>query len=302
MYTTVANTYLNGSNYPNRDSVKIVKTTDSLIKNQKSERDKIKAIYQWISTHIYYDWERAKTLTSGDFRDQSVDSTFILRKGICTDYSRLTKFMLSVANIRCEIINGYGRYIDDDFLRTESELKHAWNAVFLNNKWFFLDATWAAILNKTDDAGSNFFLIEPKDFIYTHLPEDPTWTLLSQPVTFNDFEQFPMVKNGFFRIVKSTPPRKGVITTNTDFITIDDLYFSKKVSPELDVEIQKVASDNTEDPEYPEYEIISQKEKPALKIKLPQKGKFYVRIIAREKIGDNLFDDVNLITFLAERK
>jgi hypothetical protein len=296
------NTCVHNNIHQNNDSAKIVKVVDSLVKNGRNDLDKVRAIYHWISTHIYYDYERAKTLASNNFHDRSVDSIFILRKGICIDYSRLTKFMLSAAKIKCEIIEGHGRYADEDFFGTEKDLRHAWNAVFLNNKWLFLDVTWAAIQNIGDDTGSNFFLMEPKDFIYTHLPEDPQWALVQNPLTYEDFVRCPMVKNGFFRLVKSIPPANGIIVTDKDFITLDDLYFSKKVSPELDVEIQKVTNDKTEDSEYPEYEIVNQKEKPMLKIKLPEKGKFYVRIIAREKVEDNLFDDTNLITFLAERK
>src|SRR5882762_8818072 len=90
LHIAKANDCCNGNDDPDVDPDKIVKTVDSLIKNKKTDREKIQAIYQWVRNNITYDEQRLKTYSTINFRDRSIDSTFYLRKGICMDFARLT--------------------------------------------------------------------------------------------------------------------------------------------------------------------------------------------------------------------
>lgn len=212
----------NGNVVARIDPGEIKKTVDSLIKNKKSDREKIQAIYQWVRTNISYDEQRWKTYRTINFRDRSVDSTFYLRKGICMDFARLTCYMASLAGIKCEVVYGFGKYDEWAFFRPPDELRHAWNAVYIDNKWLFMDPTWAG-KNSKYNLVDNYFLVSPEAFIYSHFPDDKKWLLLNQSLTYDDFEKLPVVRSRFFETIKSAPPKKGVYTTSKDFIVIEDL-------------------------------------------------------------------------------
>ena len=96
-----------------------------IIKPGMSQYQKVKAIHDYVVTHVTYD---------SKYRDnQSVGSVIIAidqGRGVCGDYSLLFKALCQRISIPCV-------YEDDLFT-----LQHAWNAVFINGQWLFVDTTW----------------------------------------------------------------------------------------------------------------------------------------------------------------
>jgi hypothetical protein len=76
-----------------------------------------------------------------------------------------------------------------------NETNHAWNAIWLENRWWLIDATWGAgyLSEKgfVKEFNEFFFLAPPDKLIWTHLPEDAKWQLLDMPITLSQFEQRP---------------------------------------------------------------------------------------------------------------
>jgi hypothetical protein len=77
---------------------------------------------------------------------------------------------------------------------------HAWNAVWLMDKWWLIDTTAAssrAINKATGESRKEFrtyfFLVPPEQLIWTHFPKDLKWQLLESPVALEQFEQWPYV-------------------------------------------------------------------------------------------------------------
>lgn len=298
MHIAKANNCCYGIVVVESDSNEIIKTVDSLIKNKGSDREKIKAIYQWVSTNISYDYERLKTYETKDFQERSVCTTFNLRMGICMDYAQLTCYMLSVAKIKCEVIYGFGRSNEKDLFSPPDGLRHAWNAVFVDNKWLFMDPTWAGP-NVKSDLFDDYFLISPEAFIFSHFPEDKKWLLLNRSLTYDEFEQLPLVSSHFYKFIKTDPPKKGFYTTDEDFIIINDLPVDSITAQKLKVTIMKTDSDDSDDADFT---MIKQKESSFLKVKIPGKGKYYVSIIGGLPEEDGFTFYVNLISFFVERR
>ena len=106
---------------------------------------KARVLYAWIVYHIEYDMfkydvinetkrvrNRSKTLRTGD--------AFKTRVGVCSDIADLFSRMAKIAGIKEEQISGYaGSDLTTDNYK---EKGHAWNAVYINKKWLFVDATW----------------------------------------------------------------------------------------------------------------------------------------------------------------
>lgn len=162
--------------------------TEYLCENTESELERVRSIYVWITTHISYDWKAVE-------QDKRINH-FILdildrELALCVGYAQLFKRMAELAGLDCEIINGYAKGTTNTQLPLE-EPNHSWNAVNIKGEWYLLDATWgSSTLNKKNEfvliSNDDYFLIRPEQFIRTHLPGNPMWQLLPQPVSASHF-------------------------------------------------------------------------------------------------------------------
>ncbi len=91
-------------------------------------------------------------------------------------------------------MTGYSKGYGFDAGKKLSQNDHAWNAVKIEGKYFLADATWGAgVINHKGKYERKFneayFLSRPENFIYSHLPADPMWQLLSNPVSPDVFRK-----------------------------------------------------------------------------------------------------------------
>ncbi len=163
------------------------KLTQKLIQNIDNDSLKVKAIYDWITSNIQYDHAFRRRIEGDTTLTQQPDYIVANKKAVCIGYSKLVKEMCRIAGINAVIIEGF---VKGDRGNIENE-EHAWSAVKINNNWYLLDATWGA------DNGffsKKYFLANPSVFQENHLPHDPLWQLVKQPL---DFECFINNRNCF---------------------------------------------------------------------------------------------------------
>ena len=165
------------------------------------ELHKVKILHDWIAERIAYDVD---SYFSGAKADTSVGSTLKRRKAVCYGYAALMAEMCSLAGVRCQKISGFGRGYGFAAGREQdpSQTNHAWNAVEIDGRWHLVDVSW--------DAGhvekrafqkkytTTYLFMPPEEFIYTHLPKDPDWQLLSSPVSTEQFADQPYLLGRFF--------------------------------------------------------------------------------------------------------
>ncbi len=114
------------------------------------------------------------------------------RIAICQGYSELFKALCINSEIPCQLVSGYSKGYGFNPKQKLSKSDHAWNVVFVENKWQPIDATWGAgyvdnnrkFVKKFHE---EFFLAKPELFILKHLPTDPMWQLLPCPISINDY-------------------------------------------------------------------------------------------------------------------
>ncbi len=117
--------------YTNSD--KAVEKSIELCEGITSDEKKAEIIYKFVTAHIKYDNEKAANVKSGYLPD--VDETLASGKGICFDYSVLMAAMLRAQGIPARLVIG----------NVEPEnILHAWNQVYINGKWVWMDATFGA--------------------------------------------------------------------------------------------------------------------------------------------------------------
>ena len=101
---------------------KLSKILASLKLDGLSNYNKIKKIHDYVVNHMRYDQTYSKYSAYHAVYD---------KEGVCEAYSLLMYRLLNDAGIPCIIVDGTG-----------NGGSHAWNAVKLKGKWYFVDATW----------------------------------------------------------------------------------------------------------------------------------------------------------------
>lgn len=234
----------------------------SLTKNLKTEREKVTAIFRWITDNISYrvrsnrahvlgknsrkyaEWLNASDDTGALKPLNERAAINVLRTGeaICEGYARLFTTLCEYAGIRAEIIAGYAR---PNGLKPVLKfgVNHYWNAVMVDGDWHLLDVTWSSgyishlyygdeFVRQYDPA---YFLTPPEKFIDDHYPDDIRWTLLPDNRVLPEFAISPFLQKSFPKYsITSFSPRKGVIDAKLGDTVLLEL---STADPERDMRI-----------------------------------------------------------------
>ncbi|WP_299128098.1 transglutaminase domain-containing protein [uncultured Winogradskyella sp.] len=193
------------------------KLTDGLT----TDVEKFRAIYVWVCQNIANDYglyhlnkskrERFKNDSikfnawTTKFRKKLFKKLLNNKRTICTGYAYMLKTLCDLADLECEIIQGYGRVSTTNIENLELP-NHSWNAIKLNGKWYLCDPTWASGIpdpetnNFTYNYNDGFFLANPKLFAINHFPIDHKWWLLDDEVpTFRAFLASPIIYGSAYK-------------------------------------------------------------------------------------------------------
>ena len=144
----------------------------SLDLDGKSEFEKAKRIYVYITSHVTYDYANLYNDSTGKYTAYNA-----LEKGtaVCQGYASLLYRMMRMSGISCRFISGDG-----------GGVRHGWNIVKIGFSYYNLDSTWDA---GHDASSFLYFLKSNKDF-YGHTRDDRFKTS-----TFNT--TYPMSKTSY---------------------------------------------------------------------------------------------------------
>jgi Transglutaminase-like superfamily len=201
---------------------------EKLISNCKTDHQKVEAIFRWITDNISYTTfsrykkHKAKFVETEEdegplksLNERVAEQVLRRKSAFCDGFARLFTSLCDYAGIRTEIICGYA---SGTMNRSKFGVNHYWNAVFLDNKWQLVDATWASgyIDIRSDEFVRNYngryFLASPEQFIRDHYPDDPRWTLLDDPKLPEEFRSSPFRQRSFNKYAfMSFWPGKGII-------------------------------------------------------------------------------------------
>ncbi|MBP5463939.1 MAG: hypothetical protein J6Y13_02040 [Treponema sp.] len=182
------------------------KNLEALVKNLTDglADDSLKArvIHDWICDSIAYD---ADLHFSNKAKKPKQDWESVLKAGkaLAPGYVDLFNRMCSLAGIESVPVKGffkgfgYGDAIPD-------EPNHVWNAVKIGNSWKLVDVTLdtGSLEQRTfiKRYSAQWFFLEPENFLYSHLPEDPSFQYVDS-AKIRSKEQFkaePYVPGVFF--------------------------------------------------------------------------------------------------------
>lgn len=222
--------------------------THNLVIDLKTDVEKFRAIYKWVSSNIENDYEnniiiekKRRKIGSDSLRFLKWNNEFSKKvfkkivkekKTICTGYSFLIREMANMANLECEIIDGYGRTANSN-IGKQTVPNHSWNAVKLNSKWYLCDATWSSGNYNIDDGlfifdfSDGYFLSNPDLFIKDHYPLQQKWILKEAIPSLYEFSNGPLIykETHSFEIIPISPTTMNFsIIKNTEAVFVIKSY------------------------------------------------------------------------------
>ncbi|CAL2075607.1 transglutaminase domain-containing protein [Tenacibaculum sp. 190524A05c] len=211
---------------------------DNIKKDFSKKEDQIKALYSWLTANIRYDLEefynpnretkvtfRYQSLEERDqkikaIKDKTVRETLSSRKAVCEGYAQTFSKVCTLLDIENEVVEGYVRSSSNRIGRPLQGPNHSWNAVKLNNKWIYIDATWGAGSEYNGrwirKFNSYYYNIPKSKYFLTHLPEDSLWKLRVGRIEKEDFYNQPIYSHQFLKSdITLVSPETGILSRNT---------------------------------------------------------------------------------------
>ncbi len=158
--------------YTTDDSLNMQIYKESIIDTETNEnmteREKVKAIHDWMVYWLDYDIEnyRAGTIPESSY---TVDGVLKTDVGVCQGYALTFQEFMNMLGIECLYVRGTadnGKKIG----------RHAWNQVKVDGQWYNIDVTWDDPYGRdADEDGirTTYFLISNEEMNRNHFPEVP---------------------------------------------------------------------------------------------------------------------------------
>ncbi len=203
-------------------------------------RDKVRAIFDWIAYNIIFDLKASKM--NGNEKINS-DEVLKKRKANASGYAGLFQDMCSVVKIRCLTVDGYAKNTTEQINEIPDEFNHTWAVVQLGQSpesWYYVDPTWGS--GYTDEKLSQFtksfndayFFADKTIFNFQHFPDNIAWQLGNGAKNKKDFFALPLVKNQAYEFkVNNFVPLSGLIKATTK----KPVAFSFKINSNQKIEI-----------------------------------------------------------------
>lgn len=154
---------------------------ENIVQGLSSDMDRLKAIYDWVTTNIFYNYG----MMDGTYpKYVSAWYTYYYRNSVCSGFANLTSALCNAVGIPCRVVTGfatgvevtstvsdvwsiYSEYLSSGDLAAFSKemapyVNHAWNEAYIDGRWVILDTTWGCNNDYYPDQGGKIYG-EPTD-------------------------------------------------------------------------------------------------------------------------------------------
>ncbi len=128
---------------------KITELSDKICEGLNNDYDKLRAISQWVSANIYYDYKAygegvpAETLTLEYMLENS--------SSVCGGYSNMTSALAAVQGIKVYNVHGSAVNNGYTFAEKSSGEYHEWNFALLDGRVVWIDSGWNSYCYRYSD-------------------------------------------------------------------------------------------------------------------------------------------------------
>ncbi|MGE4284096.1 MAG: transglutaminase family protein [Clostridia bacterium] len=116
----------------------IKQLAEDIINGKKTDKEKARAIYDWVIGNIRYDYEKYALHKDKQYDNQyGALYTLKAKKGVCYDYAALTAALSRAAGLQAKVVKGEGK------LGSYTGF-HAWNEIYSSEeeRWVSIDTTF----------------------------------------------------------------------------------------------------------------------------------------------------------------
>lgn len=172
---------------------------EHLVKPAANDQEKARALFRWITDRVGYDMDALHTEHPGETRPEAVLRG---RKARCFGYAGLFAALARRAGLETTIIPGFCKGVPAADENRPFRPNHAWNAVKIDGRWQFVDATLGAgyvrgqFFRKVFQ--EQFFMPLPQHLVLTHFPLDPRCQMLPFPLSPQQWDRMPVVDQELF--------------------------------------------------------------------------------------------------------
>lgn len=106
--------------------LKIYDVAEKITNDDMSDRDRIKAVHDWMVQNIKYDYDNYVRDTIPE-ESYGIDGAMNKGTAVCEGYASTFAFFMHVLGIECE---------------TVTSENHAWNKVKVDGEYYYIDVTW----------------------------------------------------------------------------------------------------------------------------------------------------------------
>ena len=112
-----------------------------LVSSLSTDLQKSRSIYTWITHNIIFDID--SFLKGKHYPSMEPKDVLLRGSAVCSGYAKLFKAFADKVGLECETITGYAKgYAWKGNLPTD--MNHDWNAVKVDDNWYFIDVTWGS--------------------------------------------------------------------------------------------------------------------------------------------------------------
>lgn len=209
----------------------------NIVSDNMSEIQKIKAIHDWVILNVTYDndlYERVFTASSSELKSYNgfyLEGVFLDKIAVCEGISKAVTILLNIEGIPCVQVTGYQT-------ANPNGAGHAWNKVFVNNKWYILDATSdnPIINNQYEILSYEFFLINEET-----MQKKYTGTNYQSLICDANFDYYG---NNYY---KSNDLTTKLTINNRDELLAIVKYFKENSQPNSSIQFKIVYNFNSRD-------------------------------------------------------
>lgn len=151
--------------------------------------DTLRSVIEWMSKAFTYDLSLVeKGNYQYDSREELIKTFLRSKKGVCEHFSLLFNAIATHLGYESYLVPGY--LIDGE--RSSRAYSHQWNALVIDDEWYLYDPTWASGYVENGRYNKDFdrewIKVNPRTMLKSHIPFDPMWQLISQPIRHSDIK------------------------------------------------------------------------------------------------------------------
>lgn len=122
----------------------IISIASEVTSGCETDYQRILALHDWVCSYLRYDMD---SIASGEIPPYYAEEVVKNRNAVCLGFATLYAALCRSIDIPCNVVSGYALGIGADTEWTDEttlteEQNHAWNEVYVDNRWVIVDTTW----------------------------------------------------------------------------------------------------------------------------------------------------------------